>query len=259
MALARRGPLATSPNILDGASSLYTAFNPWREFCAQFPALVDAAYRAREDAIAAHKPTRRNASHRGYYVGASIMAFGVAEDGGRPIYTDSATNTKPREDSDGVCAERRLTDRVQKITKATGIIFETVGLVVIGEPQPDQATGFKSETLWMCSERCWPRIIEPKKIPDDALIATVRPNKHKTQVQTSQELDEFYHALVAGERRREPITYDHDRESLPGILEEFNRLVPLDLDPFADAASRNHCVESARIAIQGGYGRLHAA
>lgn len=236
----------------------YTTFNPWREFCSQLPALVDAAYRVREDAIGTHKPASRNASHRGYYVGASIMVFGRSADGGQTILTDAATNTKPRQDSDGVCAERRLTDRVARFSRASGMLLETVGLVVIGEPQPDQATGFDPETLWMCSERCWPRIIEPGKISRDALITTVRPNKHKTQVQTAEELDEFYAALVAGERRREPITYDHDRDSWSGVIEEFNRLVPLDLDPFADQSSRKRCVESARVAIQGGNGRLYA-
>jgi hypothetical protein len=241
------------------AEGYYVAFNPWREFCAQFPALVDAASRVREDAVNAHKPKGRNPSHRGYYVGASIMAYGIASDGGRPIVTDSAINIKTREDADGICAERVLTDRVKKMSRSIGIALETVGLVVIGEPQPDQATGFRSETLWMCSERCWQRIIVPGKIPGDALIATVRPDKHKTQVQTASELDEFYGALIAGERHREPITFDHDSDSRLAIVEEFNRLVPLDLNPFADEASRRLCVESARVAIQGGYGRLHAA
>lgn len=241
------------------AEGHYVAFNPWREICAQYSALVDGASRVREDAINAHKPKGRNPSHRGYYVGASIMAYGMADDGSRPIITDSAINVKTREDADGICAERVLTDRLKKMSQSIGITLETVGLVIVGEPQPDQATGFRSETLWMCSERCWQRIIKPKRIPDDALIATVRPDKHKTQVQTAAELDEFYKSLIVGERPREPITFDHDFDSRRAIVEEFNRLVPLDLDPFANEASRKLCVESARIAIQGGYGRLHAA
>ena len=241
----------------EGHSPDRSYFNPWRELCARLPQMVDEAHDARIEATNADATSRRRASHRGYYVASTILAYDHSE-GQRIYHQNTSINSKPRLDSEGVCSERRLVDQIQRANRK-GSSLEVVGLVVMGDQQPDQATGFNPETLWMCSERCWPRIIEPRKIATDALIITVRPNKHKTQIQTAGELDAFYAALVAGDRKREPITYDHDSQSWGEIVKRFDDLIPRNFDPFVDEVTQRRCVEAARAAIQGGYAPLRAA
>lgn len=228
----------------------YVAFNPWRDFCAQLPDYIDSAHRVRHDAFEQHKPGRRNPSHRGYYVGGTIVAFSHA-DGETSLVTYSATNSKPTPTSDGVCSELRVVTRVEKLNKRQDEPnYESIGLVVIGDPQPDQATGFEASTLWMCSERCWPNIIEPGRIARDALIVTVRPDKRRAQVQTAEELDDFYSRLREGEAVREPNLVDHLAEDWKTVVDRFDEIIPRDLDPFASHEARTQCVEAARTAIQ---------
>ncbi|TXG78198.1 hypothetical protein E6P97_00125 [Patescibacteria group bacterium] len=236
-----------------GSREAEYAFNPWRELCLRMPGMVDQAQSARVRAAKQDETAKRPASHRGYYVGASVLAF-VQESEELGILELTAVSSKPKPDAEGICAERRLTDRIQRINRSSGLFYEPIGLVVIGEPQPDQATGFEPETLWMCSERCWPRIIQRGKVPQDCLVVTVRPNKHKTQVQIAEEIDAFYQNLVDGRRGREPITYDHDRASWSEIVDEFDRIIPRTVDPFESPEARRQSVEAARVAIQGGYG-----
>ncbi len=227
-----------------------TAFNPWRDFCVQLPSSIDTVHAVRQHAIENHKPGRANPSHRGYYVATLLAAFSHDEDEAS-LMTLTAINTKPRGHSDGVCSELRTTAKVEKLNERVGEApYEILGLVVMGDPQPDQATGFEAGTLWVCSERCWPNIIEPGRLARDALIVTVRPDKRKAQVQTAGELDEFYTALLGGEQPREPDLVDHrpsDWEAATGI---FDNLIPRDLDPFESLEARALCVEAVRTAIQ---------
>ncbi|MCA9330811.1 hypothetical protein KC957_02080 [Candidatus Saccharibacteria bacterium] len=237
----------------------YTAFNPWRELCLQMPSFVDTVYRVRQQAIDIHEPGRRNASHRGYYVGGLTAAFSYAP-GESSLVSYADTNTKPLAHSEGICAELRTTRRVERDNrKSDQPSYEPFAIVVMGEPQPDQATGYTTGTLFMCSERCWPKIIEPGKIATDALIITVRPDKRWAQVQTAGELDAFYSALKRGEHPREPSLVDHLPGDWEGIVHRFDELVPRDIEPMHDPGARALSVEAAMIAIQGGYGRLHAA
>jgi len=226
-------------------------FNPWRDFCAVLPSMIDEAQDVRLEAMETAGRVRRPASWRGFYVGASVFAAN-RWDGSRQVYRDSAINSKPTEHSEGICAEKRLIDRMSKRTARKGqAVLEVIGIVVVGEPQKDETAGFQSETLWPCSERCWQKLIIPGKIASDALVVTVRPNKEKAQVQTVEELDTFYNALRQGTRLREPILFDHDAEEWRGVVNTFNDLVPQNLDPYANEETREFCVERARLAIQG--------
>ncbi len=238
-----------------GNSSGRTYFNPWRAYCEQLLSMVDSAQDARLSAIDQHKAStargaKRTPSYRGYYVGASILAFDTSE-GQQELYTNAAHNTKTRPDADGICAERRLVDRILRANRRVEKALEIVGLVVVAEPQRDDVSDFQSETLWPCSQRCWPNLIQSRKIGSNVLVTTVRPNKHKTQVQTAEELDVFYTELKAGNRLREPITVDHTQDDWHELVGHFDRLFPRDVDPFESAETKQACVEAARMAIQG--------
>ena len=214
------------------------------------PSYVDAVHRVRQQAIDEHRPGRRNASHRGYYVGGLVAAFSYAP-GENSLISHAGTNTKPLDYSEGVCAELRTIQKVERANrKSSDPTYEPFALVVMGEPQPDQATGYTTGTLFMCSERCWPKIIEPGKIARDALIITVRPDKRWAQVQTAGELDEFYNAIKRGEHPREPSLVDHLPTDWEAIVHKFDELVPRDIEPTIDPEARALSVEAARIAIQ---------
>lgn len=246
MARTAANRAAKSPD-MDGG---YTAFNPWRELCLQMPSYVDAVHRVRKQAIDEHEPGRRNASHRGYYVGGLAAAFSYAP-GEHSLVTHAATNLKPLNYSEGICAELRTIRKIEKQNrKAADPTYEPFALVVMGEPQPDQATGYTTGTLFMCSERCWPKIIESGKIAHDALIVTVRPDKRWAQVQTAGELDQFYTAIKQGEHPREPDMVDHLPADWKDIVRRFDELVPRDIEPTIDPEARALSVEAARIAIQ---------
>lgn len=226
-------------------------FNPWREFCARLPSMIDEAQDERLEAKEQDKRARKPASYRQFYVGASMLAYDRS-DGRRQLYQDAAFNSKPRQDGDSVCAERRLIGRLEKMNiKDPKANLQVVGIVVVGEPQEDGGTGFRPATLWPCSERCWPRIIQPGKLAVDTLVVSVQPNKQKAQTQTVGELDAFYRALQEGRRLREPIMQDYPEEaSWHEVVADFDRIVPKNLDPFENEESRAMSVQGARLAIE---------
>jgi hypothetical protein len=236
-------------------SSERTFFNPWRVYCEQLLNMATAAQDARLAATEQHRASqargaKRTPSYRGFYVGASVLAFDRSE-GEQELYMNTAHNTKTRPDADGICAERRLVDRILRANRRVETALEIVGVVVVAEPQRDDVSGFQSETLWPCSQRCWPGLIHRGKLDSNVLITTVRPNLHKTQVQTAGELDRFYTELKAGNRLREPITVDHTQEDWGTLVNQFDEQFPRNVNPFQSPETRQACVEAARMAIQG--------
>src|SRR5690606_32957069 len=105
-------------------------FNPWREFCGALPSMIDEAQDVRLEAMEQAGHTRRPASWRGFYVGASVFASSLV-DGARQVYRDSAINSKPAEHREGICAEKRLIDRISKrSSRGGGGVLEVIGIVV---------------------------------------------------------------------------------------------------------------------------------
>ncbi len=151
-----------------GESGERLYFNPWRDFCAQLPQFIDEVHAVRQRALNQHKPGTRNASHRGFYVATLHAAYSYGGEENSLVWF-TAINSKPRPDSEGICSELRTTTNLENLNMAAGKHYDTVGLVVMGEPQPDQATGYETGTLFVCSERCWPKIIEPGRITHDWL------------------------------------------------------------------------------------------
>jgi hypothetical protein len=225
-------------------------FNPWRDFCERLPHMIDGAQDERRAAYEISEGAKHPLNHRGFYVGVSVLAFDTLDKTRRHMYEDTAVNTMPIKSGPRVCAEKRAIDRIQKENRSPEKNLEVIGVVIIGEPQPDGATNYHSETLWPCGEVCWPNIVA-KKFAKDALLVTVRPDKRKGQVQTAEELDSFYSAVLRGESPSEPNLFHHSEDEWKEIVRDFDNLIPRNVDPFASTNERHASVEAARVAIQG--------
>ncbi|GEM_PF-3112547 len=245
--MPRSASLRTNVTIEQGERGDRRFFNPWRIFCEMLPHMIDEAQDARLEALNLSKATtRRPPNYRDFYVGSSLI---TVEPDNRALDVQSAHNTMPTKQSKNVCAEKRVKDRSDKIARSAHGVLWGVGLVVVGEPQADRATGNTPETLWPCGEVCWPNIV--KKLPSDCLVLTVRPDKRKAQLQTAAELDAFYGAVIEGGSPSEPPLFSHNEQSWSSAVERFDAIFLRDIDPLASLENRDRAVEAARVAIQG--------
>lgn len=224
-------------------------FNPWREFCLALPSLVSRAHDARVEAELISETAPHPVSHRYFFVGAALLAVHPET---RSTRTEAAYNSKPTEGGARVCAEERVFGRVEKDNRKKsngGRVFWVPGLVVIGKPQEDGATGAHTETLWPCGETCWPRIIT-KKMPLDGLICAIRPDRRKRQIQTVEDLDNFYSAVLRGESPSEPPLIDKPEADWDEVVNRYDDIFPRDENPLASPENRQEAVAAAIQAIQ---------
>lgn len=236
-------------------------FDPWRYLCANVEEMLNQAQKVREQAQTADEASSRKSriSHRGFYVGVAALSC-VMQDGVlRKTETQFSTNTMPRPaGSERVCGESRVLKGLRKraLKEGNGLIIP--GLVVIGEAQPDRATGLATETLFPCGETCWPNFFDMDKpmvdtVDADTLIITTRPDAHlrKGQVQTAHELHNFYAVSLDGGNPAEPPLFSRTVESWQGIVGYYDSLVPANFNPLESPEARGRAVEAARAAIRG--------
>lgn len=132
-------------------------------------------------------------------VGCTVLATDAA---GTSIGIFGGGNTKITPAAGKVCAETRAIRRARR-AGMTNII----GMVVVGDPQPDDGSGLASPTLHCCEE-C--RLGNLGKFSnDDTLVLTAHPQRDKFQLQTAHELIVLHEMVVVGEEPQEPpLFYD---------------------------------------------------
>jgi hypothetical protein len=241
-----RGDTARTGDTFEHGEREY--FNPLGIFCERLPHMVNEAQDARLEALEQSQNAKRHKpNHRDFYVGASVLAVDVEERGEQQF---TAFNTMPTKAAARVCAEKRVVDRLEKLNRSNEGQWWVVGMVIIGEPQEDRATGYSPETLWPCGESCWPGIVAPK-LPSDSLLVTVRPDKRKGQVQTAEELDDFYEAVKRGDQPSEPILFHQGEEGWRSVADRFYNLSPRSHNVLQSPETYHAAVETAKVAIQG--------
>lgn len=167
------------------------SFDPWHMFVESVPMMVEEAREVRLN----EKETK---SYR-IRVGCTVLATDAV---GTSMGIFNGGNTKVTPSAGKVCAETRTIRRAQK-AGMTNII----GMVVVGDPQPDDGSGLASPTLHCCEECRLGNLGTFSN--DDTLVLTAHPQRDKFQLQTARELIALHDAVVAGAEPMEPPLF-HD-------------------------------------------------
>jgi hypothetical protein len=229
-------------------------FNPWEILCEEIPSMIDEIQSAREDALATPASKKLRPNHRDFYVGAGVLAVSGGTGSSRSRQREVDINTMPTKGGSRVCAEKRVVERVKKSSSGLDAGKWIVGIVIIGEAQPDKATGNDPDTLWPCGESCYPDIFASvddvdNPLEPDTLVVTINTDMRKRQVQTVAEMNGHYELMRDGHRPEEPLLVDRMYESWHGTLDRFLSRYPDDLNPLASPDNRAVAVEAARLAI----------
>lgn len=204
--------------------------------------MVSEAMDERQKAEELVKEGGRPQNHRNFNVSCSVMGINEA-DRAWAIFTKPNTMPKPR--SSKVCAETRALGAARKARM--GLI---IGMVVVGEPQADGGSGYEAETLWCC-EICRLNHLG-KDTQDDTLIATMRPDKPRGQIQTAKEMVDFQSAIVLGEEPDEIASFPYLGEKRwDTARSRYEQMVPRGVDTLFSAENRLLAVDAARMAISG--------
>lgn len=217
-------------------------FDPWRIFVDIFPIMVREAMDERLKAEELPRQGARKQNHRDFNVACSVMGINAA-DRDWAIYT--RPNTKPRPTVDKVCAETRSLRSAQK----AGMV-PIIGMIVIGETQADGGTGYEAETLWCC-ETCRLNHLGTDT-EEDTLIATLRPDKPKAQIQTAREMVDFQKDYVQGGEPDEIPAFHYMGEKRWDIVRNrYAQMIPSNFDPLASPENRLEAINAARTSISG--------
>lgn len=176
-------------------SMLGRGFDPWHTFVESVPMLVQRAREIRLD----------DDETNSYRIKVGCMALSTSLDGSE-MGMFAGGNTKITKAHGKVCAETRAIRRARRA--GAGNI---IGLVIVGDLQPDDGTGVFSPTLHCCEE-CRPNNLA-RFCNDDTLVMTVLPDSDNFQLHTAAELIDIHDAAAGGvEIAQQPLFHD------PGLL-----------------------------------------
>lgn len=165
------------------------SFDPWHLLVESIPMMVEGAREIREKDSASYRIKVGSVALATDAVGESMGIFG----GG---------NTKVTKADVKVCAETRAIRRAERAG-----MNNIIGLVIVGDAQPDDGSGLDSPTLHCCEE-CRIGNLGRRSNPD-TLVMTALPDTDRYQLQTAAELIELHEAVIRGGEPAEPPLF-HD-------------------------------------------------
>jgi cytidine deaminase len=129
----------------------------------------------------------RAISYRGYKVGCTMLLWKSQVDQSSGHYgTLSCANMKPKQSGPKCCAEKAL------VTFAQSSGWErVVAIIIVAEPQADDVTGRKTDTLVPCYE-CREYLRLMPQISDDTIVLTVHNHAGNREQRTFKEVLEIF-------------------------------------------------------------------